>query len=137
MENKPFKLMHVGHIRKHGRFAYLFLRRIDPYQYLWYEEDGDEEKATSVSGVDVQDAIRQAHRHWKYDYFENLGCGFRYTLPERDEHGLNALFHQMAASYQSMNGVYYDEDLANNCIVHNASQVARDLLTKLKQKNRL
>jgi hypothetical protein len=138
MENKTAKLMHVALIHRHGNIKYLYLRRKDPYQFVWFQEDGSgKEIEASLSAADLEDAFKLAHGKWKHLAFRFLGCGYRYTLPERDEHGLNALFHQMAASYQSMNGVYYDEDLANNCIVHNASNEARDLLAKLKQENRL
>ena len=66
-----------------------------------------------------------------------MHCGFRYTLPERDEHGLNALFNQMVASYSSSNGVYFEQELGHPCIVQNASIQARLLWKKLKQANRL
>jgi len=87
-------------------------------------EDNAGEQATTVSGETVEEAMRLAARHWQKDSFTTVICGFRYTLPERDEHGINALFHQMVASYSSMNGVYYDEELGNNCFVQNASDEA-------------
>jgi len=66
-----------------------------------------------------------------------VNCGFRYTLPERDEHGYNALFHQMAASYATSNGVYFDEESGNNCFVNFASEEAKNLLKVLQTSKRL
>jgi len=134
------KLIHAAVIQKRGKgIIHLFLRKLDAHHYCWFEgsNDGQEEVETTVSGENVEEAIRLAIRHWAEDGFRTIKCGFRYTLPERDEHGINALFYQMTASYASPNGIYFDEDLGNNCFVNFASVEARDLFNILKQQNRL
>lgn len=122
-------LIHVGICFRKGIGSHhLYLRKIDPHTFQWFHG----EKETSVSANNIEEAIRLANREWKINDFRLLNCGFRYTLPERDEHGINALFHQMVASYSSSNGIYYDSALGANCIVQNASLEARNLWNKLK-----
>lgn len=130
-EFKP-KLIHVAKIRvqKEGE-RLLLLRQTEPFRYIWYKEtQPGTEVETDQWGGTAEEAIQAAQKNWRFDQFQPLNCGFRYTLPERDEVGINALFHQMASSYRSMNGVYFDEDLGANCIVQNASFDARQLLKK-------
>lgn len=122
------KLIHIGRIEGTTPMPkYIFLRQMTPYHYAWFMWDNPNETETPVWGPTAEEAIRLAYKHWKIDNFRTVNCGFRYTLPERDEHGSNALFYQMIASYSSMNGIYFDEELGSNCIVHNASMEARKL----------
>lgn len=139
VDKKERKLIHAGKIfDKEGIWRYLFLRRVDDVRYAWFEESPKgEEVLTDVEANTPEEAIRLAIRQWKHLYYQNLNCGFRYTLPERDEHGINAYFHQMAASYASMNGIYYDEQLGNNCYVQNSSDEALQLWRRLKNSNSL
>jgi hypothetical protein len=136
--DNPNKLIHAARIFADGQHSYLFLRKLESNRFTWFEEKSNKEEAqTDITAQNIEEALRLAWRQWKSNYFTPVICGFRYTLPERDEHGLNALFHQMAASYASMNGVYYDEELGNNCFVQNASNEALDLWQRLKKQNRL
>ncbi|MFI5344525.1 MAG: hypothetical protein ACHQUC_09920 [Chlamydiales bacterium] len=126
---KEAKLIHLGRIESNQPApVYLLLRQLSDYHYAWFkkEKKGDEIE-TPIWGPTIEEAIRLAHQHWKLDDFHTVNCGFRYTLPERDEHGANALFYQMVASYSSMNGIYFDEELGCNCIVYFASLEARKL----------
>lgn len=133
------KLIHIAHIiGTDGRKKRLLLRKKSERQFAWYEEHANNlERETDVSADNMEAAIRAANYTWKNDNFSTLNCGFRYTMPERDEHGINALFHQMIASYGSMSGTYYDEELGNNCFVQNASIEARHLWQQLKSQRRL
>lgn len=128
------KLIHIAKIlNRQGRQTYLFLRKKEP-NFIWFEENSDGiEVETGVCANTIEEAIRLGARHWKNEYFNTVLCGFRYTLPERDEHGINALFHQMVSSYSSMNGIYYDDELGNNCFVQNASNEAYLLWQRLKK----
>lgn len=132
------KLIHLAHIQqpKKGK-TLLLLRERSPHDYGWYMENGSGEEDTGIRGDTVEEAMQVAHTEWKLDSFKTVICGFRYTLPERDECGMNALFHQMAASQKGFNGTYFDEDLGHNCFVQNASQEALDLLQKLECEQRL
>lgn len=134
MEKGP--LIHVAEIQEQNKGKrYLFLRQLDPYRYVWFKEESPgNEIETVIWGANTEEAIYAARKAWKNELFRTLNCGFRYTLPERDEHGSNALFYQMAASYSSMNGVYFEDELGSNCIVHNASMEARDLWKRLQQQ---
>lgn len=138
MKTNEKSLIHVGkyHPPKRGT-RWLFLRKLSPHHYIWFEADGDNETKTEVEASSIEEALRLAHRTWKSHAFRTLICGFRYTLPERDEHGMNALFHQMATSQNTMNGTYFDESLGHNCFVQGASQEALELLKDLSASNRL
>jgi len=138
VDAKPPKLIHaaVARIRGEGKVI-LLLRETAPYHYQWYMEKDGFEVDTAVSAPTVEDALRLARHQWKNDSFRTIICGFRYTLPERDEHGCNALFHQMAASYANSGKTYFDEELGNNCVVFHASEEAIDLWHRLQQTGRL
>lgn len=138
-EKKLGKLIHLAQVilpSKGPRL--LLLRKEDSVRYTWFEENPKgEEKATSISAPTAEEAIRQGYLNWKDHVFRTINCGFRYTLPERDEHGNNALFHQMIASYASMNGVYFDEDVGHNCFVNFASDEAKKIWKELQNQKRL
>ncbi len=138
-ELKRGKLIHLAQINvpKKGT-RLLLLRKDDPVRYAWYEEyPSGMEQATSLFAPTAEEAIRQAYLNWKDHFFRTINCGFRYTLPERDEHGNNALFHQMVASYAAMNGIYFDEDLGHNCFVNFASDEAKKIWKELQSQKRL
>lgn len=133
-EQKTGKLIHIARIFIKGQWSYLFLRKEAHDHFKWYQEEIGQKREidTPVSAPTVEEALRLAPRHWKPHPFCMVNCGFRYTLPERDEHGINALFHQMVSSYSVGNGIYYDEELGNNCFVQNASDEAYQLWQRLK-----
>lgn len=134
---KP-KLVHIGKLFKEGRWQLVFLRQHAPRHYLWcHADEAFDESPSDIHADSVQEAMRLAYKYWKHQHFRTLICGFRYTLPERDEHGINALFHQMAASLNTPNGVYFDEELGHNCFVQNASIEARQLLSQLRDLGKL
>lgn len=137
-ETKYGKLIHIGFIQIKGKGTVMvLLRQTKPLEYRWFEEINEDEVETTLFSDHSEEALRLGINYWKDDFFRTLNCGFRYSLPERDEHGVNALFHQMAASYSSSNGIYFDEEVGSNCIVHNASLQARGLLNKLQQEARI
>ena len=95
-------------------------------KYLFLKREGNlfEWEGTDVVGESVAEAIDVGRQIWKEDYFKLIHCGFRYSLPVRDEVGENALFWQMAKSYAAAKGVYFDEDVGHQCVVQFASQEA-------------
>jgi hypothetical protein len=133
---KVGKLIHAAAIYANGKWCYLFLREDAKRHFTWHEEqeNGTNEITTPISAPSIEEAMHLASKHWKNNSFKTIHCGFRYTLPERDEHGINAFFYQMVASYSSGNGIYYDESIGNNCFVQNASEEALNLW---KSQNRL
>lgn len=133
------KLIHVARIQPPKRgIQYLFLRKKDAHHYVWFQENEQgREEESGVQASTIEEAIRLASHHWKHQALRMVNCGFRYTLPERDEHGYNALFHQMALSYSSGNGIYFDEETGNNCFINFASDEAKNLLADLKKNKRL
>jgi hypothetical protein len=134
-ESKPQrKIMHAGRLQDG---TYLLLRKEGPDCFTWWMDNGTSEQETGVTAKTVEEAIRMAHNKWKNQAFRTVICGFRYTLPDRDEHGMNALFHQMVSSYSNSMGTYHDEDLGHTCHVQAASGEALRLWKKLKQQNRL
>lgn len=129
------ELIHVGYINP---LKYFLLRKVKNGHFTWFiEESPDIEQETELSAPNVEEAIREAKKLWKTEGFRLMPCGFRFTLPERDEHGSNALFGQAVKSLNSMTGVYYDEELGHNCIVHQIPTQVRDFYNRLKQQNRL
>lgn len=133
------KLIHIGHyiLPKEGKKMVL-LRQKDPSFYAWFQRQNDgTEVELALGAPNVEEAMRLAHKNWKPLFFKTYHCGFRYSLPERDEHGSNALFDQMVASYSSMNGVYFDQSVGHNCFVQAASQEALDLWHQLKKEGKL
>lgn len=125
--------MHAGKILDDdGVNRYLILRQLDPHTYQWFKEDEPGQEApTEIQALTVLEAIHKAEKKWFQNDFRTILCGFRYSLPERDEHGVNALFHQMAASYSTSGGVYFDEEVGYNCIVQFASAEALSLFRRL------
>lgn len=130
--DRTANLIHIAEIAGAAGKQWLYLRKVDPRKFTWFEQRENKEFATEVTADNIEEAMRLANRAWKDASFRTLICGFRFTLPERDEHGLNALFWQMMASYNSPSGIYFDEELGCNCIVQNASMEARNLWKKLK-----
>ena len=130
-KSKPKKSdppIHVACIQKGGKQTYLFLQR-KADEFVWYENS----QITEHKAKTVEEAIRLI---WKLRKkpgisFRMLNCGRLYTLPERDEHGTPALFHQMVASYKTPTGTYYNEQLGHDCIVEHPSDEALRLLKKL------
>jgi hypothetical protein len=115
----------------------LFLRQTEPRRYRWFLNEGANEEETTVEADTIEEALRLGRREWKKHGFRTVNCGFRYSLPERDEHGMNALFHQMKASYSTANGIYFDDEMGNNCFVNFASDEALNLWKQLQKEGRL
>jgi hypothetical protein len=127
-------LIHVATVRVPGGSRQrLFLRKQNDGRYAWLQVQQDaQEVATPIGADSAEEAIRLAWQHWQENSFMPLRCGYRFTLPERDEIGSKALFHQMVASYSTMNGIYLDEELGHQCIVHDASAEALALWAALR-----
>ena len=115
-------IFHIAKIYPKGHIQYIFLKKEDD-QFYWEGLDYKEDNYNS--------ALKIGAEHWKDDYFQLVNCGFRYSLPIRDEVGMNALFWQMAKSYKSSNGVYFDEDVGHECIVKFASDEALGIWKKI------
>ena len=107
---------------------YLFLKKVDPTTFQWFEE----ENATACVAKTPAKAVLEGSKLWQDAYFRTLNCGFRYTLPERDEVGCNAFFWQMTQSYAASNGQYFDEELGHLCYVDFASDEALEMWRKLR-----
>ena len=123
--------IHVARIQPNGpEPVYLFLRKIGE-KFCWMEG----EKETEVIADTQEDAIRMAWKYWKPKNvaFRMVHCGFWFSLPEREEHGIPAMFNQMAASYSTPMGVYFDEQFGHQAAVKEASSEALDLWREIRQ----
>lgn len=116
--------------RQMGAKSLLLLRKIEPKLFRWSVYDGEKETETDVHAEEAAEAIRLGVAYWRG--FTPLPCGYVFTLPERDEHGNNALFSQMVKSLESPSGIYFDEDLGHNCIVKEIPSETRRLYQTLK-----
>lgn len=129
---KAESIIHIATYLFAGRekkYVYLFKEEKD--SYVWFGKTDSWERL-GISASTCQEALRLARRTWgKEEGFRFLGCGYLYTLPERDEHGQNALYCQMRSSYKSFNGIFFDPGYGHSCIVKNASQEALDLMLEL------
>jgi hypothetical protein len=114
--------------------TYLFLRKVENSSFQWFQVNHtlNIEEKTSVQSSSYIGAIAEGYKAWKESYFRLLHCGIRYLLPERDEVGSNALFWQMALSYNSPNGHYYDEEVGHLCYVDFASHEALEIWRKIR-----
>lgn len=110
-----------------------FLREIAPSHFQWFLED----TPTRVEATSTQEAIRLAYRTFCDQNFEPLLSGYKFTLPERDEHGAPALFIDMIRSLETPSGQYFDPLYGHNLVVHNIPKRARDLYLQLKQAGKL
>lgn len=111
--------IHVGT----GTKGTYLLQEESPGQYTWYLND----QPTEAKGTSVPLAIREARRLFRHDNFQTLLCGTRFFLPDRDEHGENALFSEMVRSLASGNGQYFDPAYGQNAIVREIPIKSRDL----------
>lgn len=119
------RLIHVAKITlPKKKSPLLFLREKNEKEYRWFEHIEGQEQETDVFATNVQESIRLAARKWKLAHFQTLNCGIRFELPQRDEHGCSALFHQMVASYSNSSGTYFDEELGHMCRIDQASDEA-------------
>lgn len=134
---KVSTIIHIAYLQQGRRREYFFLRKTDAARYQWekaeqYSEDQVKEPALIIADS-VEEAIRLANRQWHSPPLQSLICGFRFTLPERDEIGTPALFHQMRRAYRVSNGVYLDEELGCSCIIHDAPSQTLALLKSLEK----
>lgn len=130
-------LIHIAKIQKEKEpCRLLFLREVKKGHFEWKEERDGIEVDTGIIASSAEEAIQEAYKKWEHDYFKTISCGYRYTLPERDEIGSPALFHQMVQSYSIPNGIYQDERDGLS-IVQNASQEALRLWHRLKTHGKM
>ncbi len=134
------KLIHVARYQgPDGHPVYLFLRRVGD-TYRWFQESrSGKELPLELEASQISEALRLAAERFVDEDYLPLECGFRFDQAQRDEHGINALFHQMVASYSSnhIEGNYFDVELGHECKVENASEDALALWKKLEVEGRL
>lgn len=118
------EIQHVASYYPKGRKAYLFLYLTKEEEYQW--------EGTSLLAPSLDEALSLARETYSRDYFSPLNCGFRYHLPIRDETGTPAFFWQMAQSYATSNGHYFDKSVGHMCYVDFASKEALELWRKSK-----
>ncbi len=140
MSNTAGKLIHVASYYGPGGRQFLLLLREVNGLYRWFVESQQEnEEPTDLEAGRVHEAIRLAARHYRHDDFVSLHCGYRYDSEDRDEHGINALFHEMVASYSnaSIDGAYQNSDLSHQFFVKFAPDQALTLWKRLESEKRL
>ena len=98
------------------------LVEIEPGQYGWF--DGDLSLGLKASTIPL--AFSMARKN--FSSFKPISAGYKYTLPERDEHGKEALYYEAVKSLESPNGVFFDEFAGHNAVVHLIPQKTIDLI---------
>ena len=132
-------IIHVGklYLPKRRKSQYAILRKLEDNSFQWFIEDKNKELPSTVKGKTVSSSIRAAKRHWRDAAFNPLHCGMRYELPERDEHGSKALFHEMIKSQEVSNGIYFEESINQQCIVNSISNEALALMKRWKMEKKI
>jgi len=121
------KLIHLATLNSGAEL--LELREVEPNKrYGWLRQGA----STDVEAPSISEAIRKGALKWKEEGFRPIRCGTLFTLPERDEHGQNALFYQLVESSKSPNGVFFDPTLGSLCMVRESSQQALSRLKSAK-----
>lgn len=113
--------IHAATIKEEGKEKMLFLKKAQG-GFQWTDRE-----------VEFDSLPKALDYAWK-EKFSLLPCGYKFTLPERDEHGTPALFEEMAKSLNSMSGVFFDEREGLNCIVHQIPTTTRRFFEQLKMK---
>lgn len=135
---KQETVVHAASIRPRGpEKTYLLLRSRSDGTFRWSIFTPQHEEDTGVTAPSIAEAMQLAFAKWHDQGFRPLHCGMRFTLPERDEIGRNALFHEMVASYRTPTGNYMDTKISRPCIVNKASQEALDLWKTLAASQQL
>lgn len=133
-------LIHVGKRQdREGNSEYLLLRQVDERQYAWFVDLKGDERPCKLQASSIGEALRLAYSLWKEEAFHPIHCGFRYYMEPRDEHGNNALFCEMIASYSSNSASrdYFDKRCGQRCYVDFASEEALSLWQQLRDEERL
>lgn len=117
--------------KNRGEKPFYFLRKINPKLFRWFFQDQE----TSLEAIDLDEAFRLAYREWPD--LQVIGCGYLFTLPERDEHGTPALFSEMVKSLESSNGIFFEEERGHNCIVHQIPLTTQKIYKDLKANHLL
>lgn len=116
----------------HGKKILLLRKSEHTFRWSITDSHFEQETFTQICGSTFTEALAKGRHIWKEEQFRLIHCGFRYTLPERDQVGSNALFWQMALSYNAPNGRYFDEEVGHLCYVDFASHEALELWRKIK-----
>lgn len=128
MEVELKKIRHVGCIPPKTR---IFL--IEEEGFHWIDEQGG---YLDLSEETLPLALQLAYQKFSKLGFRLVHFGTRYTLPERDEVGVSALFPHFYASYRSPTGKYFDQELGHMAYVDFASLEAKSLLKELEDDTR-
>ena len=131
-------LIHLAHYQgPHGHKVLLLLRK-EEERFRWYQQGGNGEQPLGLEGATAEEAILKASERFRNEGFRPVECGIRFSAVERDEHGMNALYCQMVASYSSghIDGVYFDEQVGHDCYVQQASEEALQLWKELEKNQR-
>lgn len=115
--------MKIIHAAKLGDGSLITLNEIEPGLYGWFIQ----KTSLNLEAKSIEEAFRLARKSLKFRGFEPINCGYKFTLPERDEHGKEALYIDMVRSLASPNGVFFDETLGHNVVVHQIPLNSRDL----------
>ncbi len=112
------KIIHKARVNN----KWIDLVEIEPAKYGWYEGD----RSLDLNAGSIPLAFSIARK--AFPDFLPIAAGYKYTLPERDEHGKEALYCEAVKSLESPNGVFFDEKAGHNVVVHLIPQKTIDLI---------
>lgn len=112
------KIIHKARVNN----KWIDLVEIEPAKFGWY--DGD--RSLDLNATSIPLAFAKARK--TFSNFLPIAAGYKYTLPERDEHGKEALYCEAVKSLESSNGVFFDEKAGHNVVVHLIPQKTIDLI---------
>lgn len=115
--------MKIIHIAKLDRDKIITLQELTPGLFDWFDQD----KSLNLSSSSIEEAFKKGRKELKARGFSPIHCGYKFTLPERDEHGKEALYIDMMKSLASPNGIFFDETMGHNAVVHQIPSYVRNL----------
>lgn len=96
----------------------------ESFQWFIYNIEDKTLVETSCKGPNIGQTCHLARLKWARWGFRTFRCGTLFTLPERDEIGSPALFHEMVQSLSNSSGVVFDSNRGYSYRVDQISEEA-------------
>lgn len=116
-----------------ARIWHLVLRKESEFfHWFIYNTENKNLIATSCKGPNIGQTCHLARLRWARWGFRTLHCGTLFILPERDEIGSPALFHEMVQSLSNSSGAVFDPNRGYSYRVDQISEEAIRFYKEIK-----
>lgn len=113
-------------------WSFILTQEETGFRWHLFEEDSNKFYPTDCLGENIGLACHFARMKWARYGFRTLRCGTLLTLPERDEVGSPALFHEMIQSLSISSGVVFDPGRGYSFRVDQISEEAIQFYKRIK-----